>query len=254
MLFRSFLSRSRLLHSMFPVTQNLPQITLRLLQCLDVCCDALEFFLRQFVHAMARSTACVTSLQDFSQLCQSEPDPQRPSNDEHPFDGAGCIYSITRICPRSSWQNADPLIVSNRVRTHTRRFGKCPGMKSRGTTVFHHAEYQPSNPFQSQAIYCEGLANQREGGYLQTPSAGIGRPEGAQVGLLRIRGVDSLCGQSGDPKVVSASSTRLPTQRIGTHMSDRAIGKAENRSTRELGECNGESSNQQRRSCGTDGR
>src|ERR1035438_581541 len=55
-----------------------------------------------------RSTACVTSLQDFSQLCQSEPDPQRPSNDEHPLDCAGCIYSrseerrVGKEC-RSRW-------------------------------------------------------------------------------------------------------------------------------------------------------
>src|ERR1035438_2624395 len=72
--------------------------------------------------------------------------------------------------------------MSNRVRTHPRRFGECPGMKSRGTTVFHHAEYQPLNAFQSQAIYCEGLANQREGGYLRPPLLELDARRGLRSG------------------------------------------------------------------------
>jgi len=78
-----FLSRSRSVNSLFPIGQNLCYISLRTFQHLKVFFDSLELFLRKLVNAAAGSASSLTSLQDFSQLCQSESDPKRPLHHKH---------------------------------------------------------------------------------------------------------------------------------------------------------------------------
>src|SRR5258708_18436513 len=147
-----FLPRSRSLNPLFPIGQNLLHISFRTLQRLQVCFDSLELFLRKLVNAAAGSASSVTSLQDFSQLCQSESDPKRPLHHKHSLHGARRIDAVTGVRSRGSWENADPFIVSNRVWTQPRRLGQGPGTKSCGTAILHHKKYQPRNAFQSQGV------------------------------------------------------------------------------------------------------
>src|SRR5713226_8287622 len=147
-----FLPRPRSLNSPFPISQNLFHISFRMLQRLKVFFDTLELFLRKLVNAAAGSASSVTSFQDFGQLCQSEADPKRPLHYQHSLHGARGVEAVTRVCSRSSWENANPFIMSNRIWTHTSHLGERPGTQSFGTAALHHEKYEPSNAFQSQGI------------------------------------------------------------------------------------------------------
>ena len=147
-----FLPRSRPLNSLFPLCQDLFHISFRALQRLNICFDTLELFLRKLVNPEAGSASCITSFQDLGQLCQSEPDPKRPLYYQHSLHGARRVDAVTRVCSRSSWENANLFIMSNRIWTQTSHFGERPGTKSFGTATLHHRQYQPLNTFQSQAV------------------------------------------------------------------------------------------------------
>jgi hypothetical protein len=147
-----FLSRTRTLNAPFPIAQNFLHVSPSALQCLNICLDTLEFVLGKLVHATAWSTPSITSFQNFSQLSQSESDPERPLHDKNSLQCARRIDSVTRLCSRGSWQNTDPFIMSNRVWTHARRLGQVPGTKRFLNRYFAPQQYQPLNAFQSQAV------------------------------------------------------------------------------------------------------
>ena len=147
-----FLSRTRTVNALFPVAQHFLQVSFSALQCLNVCLDTLELALGKSVHATAWSTPSITSFQNFSQLSQSESDPESPLDDKNSLQRARRLDSVTRLCSRGSWQNTDPFIMSNCVWTHTRRLGQGPGTKSCGTATLHHEKYEPWNAFQGQGI------------------------------------------------------------------------------------------------------
>ncbi len=153
-----FLSRTRTLNALFPVGQHFFHVSFSALQCLNVCFDTLELVLGKLVHATAWSTPGITSFQDFSQLSQSESDPECPLHDKNSLQRARRIDSVTRLCSRGSWQNADPFIVSNRVWTHRRCPGESPRIKGFGTSALHHSNYQAWNAFQSQDVWRHGVA------------------------------------------------------------------------------------------------
>ncbi len=100
-----FLSRTHALNPLFPVAQNFLHVSSNALQCLNVCFDTLELVLGKLVHTTAWSTPGVTSFQSFSQLGQSEADPERPLHDKNSLQRARRIDSVTRLCSRGSWQN-----------------------------------------------------------------------------------------------------------------------------------------------------
>lgn len=106
----------------------------------------------KLVNAVAGSAPSVTSFQDFRQLRQRKSDPKRPLHHKHSFHRARGIDTVTGLCSRGSWEDADPFIVPNRVWTHPRCLGEIAGTKSLGTAVLHDEKYQPWNAFQSQAI------------------------------------------------------------------------------------------------------
>jgi hypothetical protein len=148
-----FLSRSRILNALFPITQNFLHVSSSALQCLNVCFDTLELILGKLVHATAWSSPGIASFQDLSQFCQSESDPERPLHDKNSLQRGRGIDSVTSLCARDSWQNTDPFIMSNRVWTHARRLGQGSGTKSFGSATLHHTQYQPLNAFQSQVVF-----------------------------------------------------------------------------------------------------
>ena len=122
-------------------------------QCLNVCLYTLELILSKLVYATAWSSPGIASFQNLSQFSQSEPDTERPLHDKNSLQRARRTDSVTRLCSRGSWQNTDPFIMSNRVWTHARRLGQGARTKSFGTVTLHHKKYQPSNVFQSQAVF-----------------------------------------------------------------------------------------------------
>src|ERR1700733_5428260 len=119
-----FLPRSRPLNSLFPLCQDLFHISFRPPQRLNICFDTLELFLCKLVNPAAGSASCITSFQDFSQLRQSESDPERPLHYQHSLPRARGVETVSRVCSRSSWENANLFIMSNRIWTHTSHLGE----------------------------------------------------------------------------------------------------------------------------------
>src|SRR3954468_2275319 len=83
----------------------------------------------------------------FRQLCQSESDPKRSLHYQHYLHRASRVDAETRICLRSSWENANLFIMSNCIWTHATQLGERPRTKSLGTTASHHPKYEPENAF-----------------------------------------------------------------------------------------------------------
>jgi hypothetical protein len=122
-----FLPRSRILRALCPIGQHLLEISFCALEGLYVCCDAVKRFLGELVNMATGSASSITGFQDFGKLCQSESDPKRSSHHQHSLHGARGVDAVTGVCSRSSWENANPFVVSHRVGTHTSRLGEGPG-------------------------------------------------------------------------------------------------------------------------------
>src|ERR1700682_853055 len=113
-----FLPCSCPLNSLFPIRQYLFHISFRALQRFKVCFDTFELFLRKLVNAVAGSASCIANFQNLSQLCQSEADPKGLLHNKHSLQRTCGIKSISRFRARCPLENANPLVVSNRIWTH----------------------------------------------------------------------------------------------------------------------------------------
>ena len=157
-----FLSFVCLSNSTLPVLQHFLHVAFGLLQSSNVHCDPSEFLLCEFKHSLARSTTSITSHQDFSEFCQSEADLECPLDSSDSSDCTLWIEPVARLVSHSFRQDADSLVVSNRVGTDSRHRRQFAGVKSRMGSL-HYDEYQPSNAFQ-----CQGLLPQL---WLRLPNA-----------------------------------------------------------------------------------
>lgn len=101
----------------------------------------------KLVNMAARNPTGVARFEYFTELRQGEPDLKSPSDNEHPLQRIGRITSVTGLCSRSLWQNADPFIMSNRIWTYACCLSQSAGSERVGTVIFHNEEYEPWNAF-----------------------------------------------------------------------------------------------------------
>jgi hypothetical protein len=87
--------------------------------------------LGKLVDPAARNATAIASFQDLSELCQSEFDAKRPLHNEHSFDSALGIHSVTGLGSQSFGQNPELLVIPNRVRTYSSGLCQRAGQKAR---------------------------------------------------------------------------------------------------------------------------
>src|ERR1035437_8904265 len=95
-----FLSGSRSLHSMFPVSQNLLEILFGALHGHDVRGDSLEFFFCEFVDSLTWSTSGIAGFQDLCQFPQGKSDTKCSLYNKHALHRALRIQPVARLSSR----------------------------------------------------------------------------------------------------------------------------------------------------------
>jgi hypothetical protein len=73
-------------------------------------------------------------------------------HNEHSLQCTRGIKAIPRFRARCPWENANPLVVSDSIWTHTSRPGQISRTKSFRTAILHHEKYELWNAFQSQDV------------------------------------------------------------------------------------------------------
>jgi len=109
------LVRRRRLQLPIPGSQRAAQVTADSGQRGDLPIDGLEQALRPRAHVVTRLAARVAHPQEAGNLMQRESEPLRVPHDRQPIDDPGSILPVARGRSRRFRQQADSLVVANRV-------------------------------------------------------------------------------------------------------------------------------------------
>ncbi len=116
----------RVFELLLPFPNDHPHVGLRSLELLDLVIECAQLFFRQMEDAMTGSAAIVSDAENLGQFAQRETESYSVLRDLNTLNSGSREDPIATRCPRRSSQNAELLIVADRVGTDACKAGEFP--------------------------------------------------------------------------------------------------------------------------------